>query len=164
MPKRRLKKSKIAKQHKPRQLPSISPSIPEIVPPVTVQQEIVAVEKWYHQWQKRLKIFELKVVTGAVMLLSLAIFSAIAVIAYDTYRLEKQKQALMQEREKISSQINYWQDVTKKYQGYRDGYFQLALLEYQLGEKEKATVYLQNVFDIDPNYEPGRKLEALLKK
>ena len=62
----------------------------------------------------------------------------------------------------IVLQINYWQKVVDKYKDYRDGYFQLAILEYRLGQKEKSRMYLKEVFRLDPNFEKGRELEKIL--
>lgn len=58
----------------------------------------------------------------------------------------------------IREERTYWEDVVKRHPGYRDAYFKLAILSFQLGEREKAKEYLQEVFLIDPNFEEGRKL------
>ena len=69
---------------------------------------------------------------------------------------------LQNNREEIVLQINYWQKVVVKYKDYRDGYFQLAILEYQLKDIGKAKMYLDEVFKLDPNFEKGRELERIL--
>lgn len=57
----------------------------------------------------------------------------------------------------IKEERAYWEEVVKRHQGYRDAYFKLAILSFQLGEKEKAKEYLREVFLIDPNFEEGRR-------
>lgn len=64
-----------------------------------------------------------------------------------------------EERVRQAKEIAYWEDIVKKYSNYRDGYFKLALLTYQLGEKDEARVYLQKALVIDPNFAEGRALE-----
>lgn len=61
------------------------------------------------------------------------------------------------QRQDILSQREYWEDVVKRHEGYRDAYFKLAVLSYQLGEKEKARTYLQTTLEIDPNFKEGRE-------
>lgn len=57
----------------------------------------------------------------------------------------------------IKEERAYWEEVVKRHQGYRDAYFKLAILSFQLGEKEKTKKYLREVFLIDPNFEEGRR-------
>ena len=56
----------------------------------------------------------------------------------------------------------YWQGIVSKYKDYRDGYFQLAVLEYQLGNIQKAKLHLDEVLKLDPNFEKGRELGKVL--
>ena len=66
------------------------------------------------------------------------------------------------ERNKIASKIYYWRKVVEKYKEYRDGYFQLAILEYQLQDIGRAKVYLREVLRIDPSFEKGRMLQKAI--
>lgn len=63
------------------------------------------------------------------------------------------------ERQQIIRDIKKWENIVRDYEDYRDGYLQLALLEYKLGNSEKAKRYLEVVFEIDPNSVDGRELE-----
>ena len=78
------------------------------------------------------------------------------------YQEFKTMEIAQQKREKLLSDVAYWESVVAKRKDYRDGYFQLAVLEYRLGDKEKANAYLQEVLKLDPNFEEGRKLEKVL--
>lgn len=96
--------------------------------------------------------------------ISVTLLVAIVFASFDFSSTLKQKQELYQEREKIMSEIRLWQDVAKKYKGYRDAYFTLAVLEYRLGEYGKAKDYLRETLNLDPNFEKGKELETLLDK
>ena len=93
---------------------------------------------------------------GAVMLFILGIS------AYDLYINYQNKKKIDLERQEIISKIEKWQGVVNKYKDYRDGYFQLAILEYRLRDFAKSKLYLGKVLSIDPNFEKGRELEKVL--
>lgn len=65
-------------------------------------------------------------------------------------------QNLKGERTKIEKEVGYWKGVLKTHPKYRDAYFKLALLSYQLGDKNKARMYLEKTLEIDPNYKPAQ--------
>ncbi len=92
-----------------------------------------------------------------------SVLFSITLASVQAYTHFRQQQQVIGERQEILLKKAYWQKIVKEYKGYRDGYFQLALLEYQLKNKEKAKVYLQEALKLDPNFEEGRKLEQLLK-
>lgn len=95
--------------------------------------------------------------------LVLILFLALVLVGFDLYKNYQKNEELLVKREEIVKKIEYWQNVVLKYKDYRDGYFQLAVLEYKLQNFGKAKVYLQKVFELDPNFEEGRKLEKLLQ-
>lgn len=66
-------------------------------------------------------------------------------------------------RSELTVQVQAWEETKQKFPGYRDAYFTLAVLYYQLGEREKARENLDRALEIDPNFEKGRELERLLK-
>lgn len=96
-------------------------------------------------------------------MISVALLVVVIVQGITFYALWQEKQALTSTREKLLGEKVYWEGVVQKYKGYRDGYFQLALVEYRLKNKEKAKEYLHEVFLLDPNFEEGRKLEEILE-
>ena len=107
-------------------------------------------------------ITESKKGVGIVILFFL-LFSAIIVSGVQAYNHFQQRQQVLGDRAELLSKVIYWETVVKTYKGYRDGYFQLAVLHYQLGNKGKANMYLQEALKLDPNFEEGRKLEQMLK-
>lgn len=78
---------------------------------------------------------------------------------YDSYQ---KKQAIDKKRKEINNEISYWKSIVDKYKDYRDGYFQLAILEYRLKDFNKSKFYLDKALALDPNFEKGRVLEKAL--
>lgn len=66
------------------------------------------------------------------------------------------------EPQRIKNEISFWEKVVSEKPDYRDAYLQLAILNYQIYENEKAKEYLRIALELDPNYEPARKLEKIL--
>jgi tetratricopeptide (TPR) repeat protein len=67
------------------------------------------------------------------------------------------------ERAKIEHQIKTWKSIVQKYKGYKDGYLQLAILEYRLGKFENSKEDLQTALKLDPNYKEGLELQKKMK-
>lgn len=67
-------------------------------------------------------------------------------------------QSVRYERQKIQQQIITWKWITEKYPGYRDGLYQLAVLEYRVGNKQAALNYLQQSLTVDPNFKNAKQL------
>lgn len=83
----------------------------------------------------------------------------------DRVSLKKLEQDLKKAKERpqeVRQEIEFWKEIIKEKSNYRDAYFQLAVLNYQIHQKEKTVKYLQKVFDLDPNFEPAKKLEKML--
>ena len=96
-------------------------------------------------------------------LVSGILLAGIIIIAGNIQANIEERKNLEQKREKIKKEITYWQENARKYPGYRDAYFQLALLEYQLGDAQSAQNYINKVEAIDPNFQEVYKLEKVLK-
>lgn len=77
----------------------------------------------------------------------------------DQTRELKARQAL---RQGIQAEISHWQKVTHDYTDYRDGYFRLALLHYQLGETTQAREYVDKSLALDPNFIAGEEFKTKL--
>ena len=69
----------------------------------------------------------------------------------------------MAQRKHIEEEIVFWQDVTRRYKGFRDAYLKLASLEYQLGNKEKVNMYVNEALKIDPNAKEALQMNKILK-
>ena len=65
---------------------------------------------------------------------------------------------------KIRQEISFWEKIIKEKPDYRDAYFQLAVLYYQIGQKGEVGKYLQKTLDLDPNFAPAKRLEKLIQK
>ena len=85
----------------------------------------------------------------------------VSYMAFNTYIKFNELQNVKKERERIVSEINHWGKVVSKYSDYRDAYFKLAVLEYQLGDNEKSKKYLEKALKLDPNFDKGRELEKI---
>lgn len=103
------------------------------------------------EWNKGYK----RIISLLCTLLILGIFY----LSREVYIHYQENNVLLNQRGKISGEIMYWEQVVNKYTDYRDGYFKLAVLYYQMNNLEKSKENLQNSLKIDPNYAPGRKLE-----
>jgi hypothetical protein len=63
----------------------------------------------------------------------------------------------------IAREITHWQKTTQKYGQYRDGYFRLALLQYQLGNEQLAGIYIEKALAVDPNFAAGKAFQEKLE-
>lgn len=64
--------------------------------------------------------------------------------------------------ETLNKDLVSWQKITKEKPDFRDGFFQEALILYQLKRLDEAKIVLEKVFFLDPNFESGRLLEKEL--
>lgn len=92
----------------------------------------------------------------------MAMLFLFGVSTYDLYSNYQSKKKIDLERQEVISKIGKWEEIINKYKDYRDGYFQLAILEYQLKDFNKAKFYLNKSLALDPNFEKGRELEKIL--
>lgn len=93
------------------------------------------------------------IVTSALILL----------LSFDLlFSLQKQKEINF-EKTKIESEIKLWEAISAKYQGYKEAYYQLALLNYRIGETDKSRNYIERALYLDPNFEKARDLQKTLK-
>lgn len=97
-------------------------------------------------------------------LLFLSLYTLLSFAGVRTYLHYKEREKVLVERKIVVAKIAYWQKVVAGRSGYRDGYFQLAVLEYQLGKNTDAKTYLDKAMQIDPNFEDGRRLEKVLNE
>lgn len=79
---------------------------------------------------------------------------------YQTYQRAQTKQA---EKQNLEAQIARWQQVAAKRPDFRDAYFELAVLTYRLNRLSEAKYYLNKTLTLDPNFEPARELEKVIR-
>jgi len=92
----------------------------------------------------------------------LSVLIAISLISLDIYsNFEKQKD-LNNEKFKVLREVSFWENETKVRPNFRDGYMQLAILNFQLKNFTVARQELDKALFLDPNFEKGRELERLL--
>lgn len=98
-----------------------------------------------------------------VYFFSVLLSLGILVSGYVLYTTIREKQHADEERLQVLKEIRYWEEITGKYIGYRDAYLQLAVLQYQLGEFDRARYFAQKGFAIDPNSQEVGDMLRLLK-
>ena len=67
------------------------------------------------------------------------------------------------EPQRVREEIAFWEKVVLEKPDYRDAYLQLAILNYQIYEKEKAKFYLGKALNLDPNFEPAKEFKKILE-
>lgn len=88
----------------------------------------------------------------------------IMLFSFKIYKSAVYYRQISLERQNLQSQVNFWQSIRQKYDGYADAYFRIAVLEYRLGNFNEALVYNQKTLFLDPNFKDAKKLEVLLNK
>jgi hypothetical protein len=96
-----------------------------------------------------LKIFLVSFVSGFLLI-------AISLKGYTLMRALNQIQANSLARVQLLQERSYWEDVSSRHQGYRDAYFKVALLSYQLGDLTTTKTYLQKTLTTDPMFGPAK--------
>lgn len=88
----------------------------------------------------------------------------IAILSVDVYSGLKQKRAVELEKKELVSQIELWQSIGQRYSNFRDAFFRLAILEYRIGDFDKAKYYLEKTLVLDPNLKEAEELEKILSQ
>lgn len=92
------------------------------------------------------------------------LLAALLVSGYSFVKHVYQVKEVQKERARLVIKEQYWQHVVATHPEYRDGYFQLAVTAYQLGEKSIALANLQKTLTIDPNFSPAKELERMINE
>lgn len=93
-----------------------------------------------------------------ISLVSLFVLTGIGLQGFKLHNTLHQVDLAKQQRLKLTKELAYWQDIVRQYSNYRDAYFKLAILQYQLGEEAQAKKSLEKVLALDPNFEKARVL------
>lgn len=92
------------------------------------------------------------------------IIGAIFIVGYDFYGKFTIQEQIRDERREVVEELNYWNQQIIEKPGFRDGYFKLALIYYQLGDYHNAEENLDKVMGLDPNFEEGIMLGNILEE
>lgn len=112
-------------------------------------------------FKKRSKLIQ-KIKFQSIVFLYIATIALILFMTFDLLKNFQRQKEINFQREKIESQVKLWQDIADKFQGYKEAYYQLASLEYQLGNIDKAKIYINKALYLDPNFEKSRELLKIL--
>ena len=113
-------------------------------------------------WRPKLGKLALFVLASISILISLVLVAGIVVFAVITYQNLNQAVQINNQRQDLQGKANFWQAISDKYDGYKDAYFQKALLEYKLGQIDKSKQDNLKALLLDPNFEDAKKLEMVL--
>lgn len=94
-----------------------------------------------------------------ILLFSIITTVLLVMIILRSYDIFRSTQAIRQsalKSKELVSEMHYWQKVVASHPGYRDADFRLAVLAYQLGDKNQAREYLGKSLQIDPDFKAGR--------
>lgn len=107
------------------------------------------------------KIYRFITEQGVMIIISFVSLVVLTGITLQVFKLQEtlhQVELSKEHRLKLAKELAYWQDVTRQYSDYRDAYFKIATLQYQLGNVEQAKKSLEKVLVLDPNFENARVL------
>lgn len=90
------------------------------------------------------------------------LISGSVILALGIYQKYTEFNTIYTQREKINNEISFWQSVLQKYPGYKDAYFRIALLEYQLKDFGISKENNEKSLQLDPNFADAKKLEEIL--
>jgi tetratricopeptide (TPR) repeat protein len=110
------------------------------------------------------KLNKFLVIFAAMTALVVIVVSAVG-IAFFSVKVYQNYQEITQinaQRQQIQSKINFWQSIADKYEGFKDAYFQMAILDYNLGNFQKAKLENVKALTLDPNFNDAKNLEEVL--
>ncbi len=90
------------------------------------------------------------------------ILASIILISFRLFHDLKEKGQREITHGKLVTELGFWRWISKNYSGYRDAYFHVAVLDYQLGDLADARVSLQKTLELHPNFQKGRELQKFL--
>ena len=67
------------------------------------------------------------------------------------------------EKNNLEEEYQYWLAIVSDHPDYRDGFYRLAVVAYQLGYVSEAREYLERTRSLDPNFPRIMTLEQLLE-
>jgi tetratricopeptide (TPR) repeat protein len=113
-------------------------------------------------WQPKLSKFAFLALASASILISFVLVVGIGFFGLKTYQNLNQVMQISNQRQNLQGKANFWQSIINQYDGYKDAYFHKALLEYNLGQFDKAKEDNSKALLLDPNFTDAKKLESVL--
>ena len=125
------KKKKVIKKAKPQKSPRNYRIIPE-------------------SWNKD----ELTFFIGALLILG-----AILIITVDLFNNLSEEKKLSDQKLQLIKEQNFWQNEVSIRPDYRDAYYNLAFLDFELRDLRGASENINKSLELDPNFKEGRSLQ-----
>lgn len=103
---------------------------------------------------------------GEVVIVSFlcgVLLMGIGVVSTELYTNVQELKKREAMRQVLTDQKQYWRDIVLKYPDYKDALLQLAVVSYQLGERDEALRAIGKVLEIDPNDAVGREFEKKIR-
>lgn len=150
---------RVGESGKKRQFPNISRFITE-------RLASVKAPKLTFRLSRQSKLYKLGfgILAIFVFVIIVVLTAGISFFAVKTYQNFAEIIQINNQRQNIKGKINFWQSIADKYDGYKDAYFQMAILDYTLGNFQKAKVENAKALLLDPNFDDAKKLEVILDK
>ena len=122
---------------------------------------IITENKHYKNILSSKRVFYL--LSGFIFFVTIVLTAVIIVFSIKLYEKVGSFVELANNRRELVSKVNFWNSISEKYEGYKDAYFQIAILEYKLGDYKKAKQANLKALLLDPNFDEAKKLEVLLE-
>lgn len=103
-----------------------------------------------------------KLKTEALVFLYTVTIISIIFLSFDLFSNVQRQREISFQKEKIRSEIMVWEGIAGKFKNYKEAYYKLAALNYQIGEVDKAKFYINKALLIDPNFDKAKELEKIL--
>jgi tetratricopeptide (TPR) repeat protein len=113
-------------------------------------------------WRDELKKFLVIFSAVTVFMIMAVLAIGIGFFSVKVYQDYQQVNQINAQRQQIQGKINFWQSIADKYDGYKDAYFQMAILDYNLGNFKKAKLENQKALTLDPNFDDAKNLKVVL--
>ena len=142
------------------------PQFPKNYRFITESKHYKNIKNYYFRLSNQSKVkqfFKFATIALVVLTVSVLIFG-ISIFSISLYKYYQNFRVLNSQRQNLQSQINFWQSISDKYEGYKDAYFRMALLEYNLGDFKKARENNKKALLLDPNFSDAKKLEDVLDR
>jgi len=144
----------------------VASQFPNIYRIITESRVVKKTQKSWFRLSNQPKFHKTTLFLSGILIVAVVLVLSLGIIIFGINFVKNYKafQELSAKRQNLKSQVNFWQSVSEKYPGFKDAYFQAAVLEYRLGDLEKAQNYNQKSLRLDPNFVDAIKLEEILNK